>query len=113
MKPLHTLLAALLAGASLSAGAQSADPLIWDLRPLYADDAAWTQAREALRAEIPQVAALKGTLGRSPAALRQALDRISATNLKLDRLGTYAYSLQSTDNRDRRNQERLGLVISM
>ncbi|MBN8505060.1 MAG: oligoendopeptidase F [Burkholderiales bacterium] len=113
---LAAALGAVMASASLPASAQSAqnaDPLAWDLRPLYADDAAWTQAREALRAEIPKLAALKGSLGRSPAALRQALDRISAANLQLDRLGTYAYSLQSTDNRDRRNQERLGLVMSL
>ena len=86
------------------------DPrFVWDLTRLYATDAAWDAERTAVLAEVPSLSALKGTL-KTAAGMRAALDRISALNLRLDRLQVYASTQQSTDNRDARNQERSGLV---
>lgn len=45
----------------------------WDLTDLYADDAAWEKARQAVIAKLPQLAANKGRLGTGPAALRQTM----------------------------------------
>lgn len=86
---------------------------IWDLGPLFADDAAWDAAHQALRADLPRLARLKGTLGRSAESLRRALDTLSAADQRLDRLWVYASAQQSTDNRDRRNQERMAQMLAL
>ena len=105
------LVAAWLLCLALGADAQPADPaLTWDLTPIFANDQAWDTARQAALAELPALSALRGTLGRDAASLRTALDRISAANQRMERLWVYAYALQSTDNRERRHQERVGLM---
>jgi oligoendopeptidase F len=86
---------------------------VWDLTPLYASDAAWDQDRLALLAEIPALASARGTLGNSPQALRTALDSISAVYRRAQRLWVYASTQQSTDNRQARNQERVGLMQAL
>ncbi|MCF8211213.1 MAG: oligoendopeptidase F family protein [Rhodoferax sp.] len=85
---------------------------VWDLTGLYANDAAWDAERIAVLAEIPQLAALKGTLN-TATGLRAALDRISAQTQRWRRLAVYASTQQSTDNRDARNQERAGLMRAL
>ena len=86
---------------------------VWDLTPLFADDAAWEAERQALSREIPGLRELRGTLGRDAASLRSGLDRISAANRRLSRLWVYASMLTSTANAERRNQERSALMLSL
>ena len=90
--------------------ATSGDPHVWDLTPLFATDAAWDTERQRLLGDLPQLVALKGSLGRSPKALLKALDAASEADRRLERLWVYASTQQSTDNRSARNQERMGLV---
>ena len=92
-----------------------ADPLpaVWNLSPLYASDADWEAARQALLADLPKLAALKGTLGKSAKSLLAGLDALSAANLRFDRLRVYASMKQSTDNRDTANQQRSGLAAQL
>ncbi|CAM4123527.1 oligoendopeptidase F [Roseateles saccharophilus] len=85
-------------------------PAVWDLSPLYASDTDWETARKSLLADLPNLAALKGTLGKSAKSLLAGLDAISAANLRFDRLRVYASMKQSTDNRDAKNQERSSLA---
>jgi oligoendopeptidase F len=123
MRCLSLLAAAALALAAISAAAQptttlgtppTADPrLVWDLSRLFPNDAAWDAERLAVLAEVPQLAALRGTLGRDAASLRTAMDRLSAFNLRLSRLWVYASTQASTDNANRRNQERTGLMSAL
>lgn len=106
---------ALLLGLGLALAAPAAlhaDPLptVWNLSPLYATDADWDAARKALLADLPKLAALKGTLGKSAKSLLAGLDALSAANLRFDRLRVYASMKQSTDNRDAGNQERSNLA---
>lgn len=108
-----------LAQASAPADAAKAPALsrtdprfIWDLTRLYATDAAWDAERLAVLAEVPSLANLKGTLN-TAAGMRVALDRISALSQRLQRLSVYASTQQSTDNRDARNQERVGLMRAL
>jgi len=92
----------------------SDDPrLVWDLTRLFPTDAAWDSERLALQAEIPRLAALRGSLSRDAAALRGALDQASAASLRLTRLWVYASTQLSTQNGERRNQERSGLMSSL
>lgn len=85
-------------------------PLVWDVRVLFATDAAWEAERQAFLADLPGLASHRGTLAQSPAALRAALDRLSTLEQRLRRLGVYASTQLSADNRDARNQEREGLM---
>ncbi len=119
---LTALLLPLLSSVPLGSVAQQPQPqgpadaperYIWDLAPLFATDAAWDQQRQAVLDELPQLAALKGTLGGSAEALLKAMDTFSALDRRLQRLWVYASTQQSTDNRDARNQERAGLMQSL
>lgn len=92
--------------ASPAAPAQIA----WDLSPLFASEAAWDAEREALRAELPALAALREGFSRDAASLRAGLDRISAATQRLRRVGVFASAQASTDNRNARNQERQALM---
>ena len=99
---------------STTSAASTADPrLVWDLTRLFPSDAAWDSERMALLADIPKLRDLKGTLGRDAATLRAALDQISAAEMRLSRLWVYASTQTSTNNADRRNQERSGLMFSL
>lgn len=103
-------------GLALSAQAlHAAEPLptVWNLTPLYASDADWETARKSLLADLPKLAALKGTLGKSAKSLLAGLDAVSAANLRVDRLRVYASMKQSTDNRDAKNQERSDLAAQL
>ena len=91
----------------------AAPQAVWDLTPLFATDADWNREREAFAAEIPKLRSLRGSLGRDAAALRFALDQLSAANRRLQRLAVYANTQTSTDNRQQRNQERSALVSSL
>ena len=103
-----TLLAeAGLVTATTGGGAAAPDARhVWDLSPLFANDAAWEAERQALLAELPGLKALQKDFGRSPASLRSALDKLSAASQRLRRVGVYASALASTDNRNARHQER-------
>lgn len=90
------------------------DPrLVWDLTRLFPTDAAWDAERTAFTAEIPKLRALKGSLGRDAATMRATMDQISSAELRLLRLWVYASTQTSTDNGDRRNQERTGLMYGV
>jgi len=99
--------------AAPAATAASNERWTWDLTRLFANDAAWDAERQAFAAEIPKIAALRGTLGRDAAALRQALDAQSAANQRLSRLWVYASTQNSTQTRLPRNQERSRLMSSL
>ena len=100
--------------ADATASTAAADPRhTWDLSPLFKDDAAWEAERQALLAELPQLRALEKGFGASPASLRRALDQLSAASLRMRKLGVYASTQASTDNRAARNQERAGQSRSL
>jgi oligoendopeptidase F len=46
----------------------------WDLTHIYPSNDAWRAAKDKLQGEISSVRSFKGTLGRSPAALADALE---------------------------------------
>jgi oligoendopeptidase F len=76
----------------------------WNLADIYPNDAAWRAAKDTLSAEIPSIAAFKGKLASSPAALADALDRVYALVKDLSRLGGYAGMQADQDTRDSQHQ---------
>ncbi|MBH9578324.1 M3 family oligoendopeptidase [Inhella proteolytica] len=117
MPALRPLLLALglALGATAFAQAPAAAPLptVWDLKPIFASEGDWDAARKALVAELPQLQALKGTLGKSPAAFRAGLERLSRAAQAWEKVQVYAYLQQSTDNRNAAYQERGNLVAAL
>ena len=86
---------------------------VWDLTRLFPTDEAWDAERQAVASELPQLQALRGSLGRGAEAMRETLDRLSAFNQRLSRLWVYASTQSSTENGNRRNQERIGLMSTL
>jgi oligoendopeptidase F len=78
----------------------------WDLRPIYPSNAAWRVAKEKLEADLPGIRQFRGTLGSSPAALADALERVTMLRKTLYRIATYA-NLQADE--DTRHAEHQGM----
>jgi oligoendopeptidase F len=99
--------AALAAGVPAVALGQAASAgAAWDLSDLYPSDAAWEAERLALLNAIPALRKQRGTLGRSAAAMRAALQAQSDISKRTSRLYTYASLKADEDRRVAANQER-------
>jgi oligoendopeptidase F len=79
--------------------ASIADKYKWDLTHLYSSNAAWREAKEKLEADIPSLRQFKGTLGKSPAALANALERVTELRKTYYRVATYANLQADQDTR--------------
>lgn len=79
---------------------------VWDLSPLFRDDAAWDKERSEVEAALPALSQLKHGFISNAAAFRAALDRISATKQRLFRLEEYSRLKASEDSGLDANQVR-------
>jgi oligoendopeptidase F len=82
-----------------------ADKYKWDLTPLYASDAAWDEARQAIEKRIPDFGQFDGKLGGSGADLHRALTTLMDLQKDLQRLYTYASQKADEDTRVSRYTE--------
>ena len=82
-----------------------ADKYKWDLRSLYADEAAWVAARQSLDNEISGLGRWQGRLGESSATLLAALTDWENVTRQADRCFSYAMQLSDQDTRVARNQQ--------
>ena len=89
----------------------------WDLGHIFPGDAAWTAEREALHAEVPQLEALRGTLGRGPAQLLAVLTLSDQIDERLDRLFAYAALERDQDTRNsaaiQRYEQAMALAVAL
>lgn len=81
----------------------------WDFTDLYPSDEAWEQEVNALKAEIPALGALKGTIG-SAESLKSLLDRMYALEERLSLAMEYAFFHASIDGGDSSYQRMQGMV---
>lgn len=72
----------------------------WDLTPVFADDAAWEEALNALDTDIAALPAYRGTLADGAEHLLEFLDRNFETAEKLGTIYSYASQRKSEDNRE-------------
>ncbi len=94
-----------LAGVDISSGQERdrsriPDQYKWDLRPIYADDAAWRRAKDSLVAQIPKVEQYRSRLSESPGVLLECLEYLSGLGKEYARLYTYAQLKSDIDTRD-------------
>jgi oligoendopeptidase F len=93
--------------SAVEASAPATDPAgSWDLSDLYLTPQAWADSYARTRTATGGLSALQGTLGKSPASLFKALDRISALNREMTRLYVYASLQSDEDLRQGSNLER-------
>ncbi|MFI5184271.1 MAG: oligoendopeptidase F [Vicinamibacteria bacterium] len=110
LRPIRWMLLVMLAAVPFTAAqeerdrAKIPDKYKWNLTEIYPSDDAWGKAKDALVAQIPQMAQVKGTLGKSPAALLAALDLQGQLNKQLARLFAYASMSADQDTRESRYQ---------
>lgn len=95
----------LAAPASARERSEVPDKYKWNLADLYPSEAAWTKARDALRARLPRLTEHQGHLGDSADALFRALDAIYGAQLELSRLAVYADARSDEDTRAARPRE--------
>jgi oligoendopeptidase F len=105
-----TAVAAVVSGlAPAKVLAQAAAPsgaAAWDLSELYPSEAAWEAERQAILKAIPTLKAQQGTLGKSAASLKAALQAQSDVSRRASRLYTYASLKADEDLKVAANQER-------
>jgi oligoendopeptidase F len=77
----------------------------WDLGSLFAGEAQWVVAKDALKAEIPSLGRWQGRLGESPAALLGAMTDWEKAYRSLERVYVYASAVSDEDTRVARNQQ--------
>lgn len=69
----------------------------WNLETIYADDQAWEQDFEALKAKVPALVELKGKLGASAESLFSGLQLRDDISRQLHKLYTYAHMRYDED----------------
>jgi len=84
----------------------------WDLAKLFPDEDAWERGLEQYQELVPRIAAFKGTLGQSPAALRACLEFLNELELLDERVGYYAHLRTSEDAGDSEHQGRFARYLN-
>ncbi len=77
----------------------------WDCSHIFPTYEAWEAALNGIAAEIPGLAALKGTLGASAEALAKALDTVHAVSERAELVSIYAFLHNAADGSETKNQE--------
>lgn len=87
----------------------------WDLTTVYADDAAWEAAVQALDAQLPAAERLQGSIRQGAEALLQALEFRDRLFRAMERLHVYASLRKDSDSADSAGQaltERAGSLLA-
>lgn len=101
-----------------AAAAPTAEPspprqIEWDLGEIYPGLDDWNAARGRIETQVEALTAWRGRLGESAAALREALDAVSAAEKALARLFVFAFLKADEDRRAADAQERRGLAAAL
>ncbi len=90
------------------------DPrFMWDLSHIFKDKEAWEQAYADAAQAVQNVAAVKGTLGKSAESFKAGLDAIASATQKVELVYIYANLKKSGDNGDPENQEMEARAVSL
>jgi oligoendopeptidase F len=85
----------------------------WDLTLIYATSQHWEADFEALKAVLPRIEPLQGTLGASPKALKVVLNLNMEIERLGEKLGEYAHLKTAEDVADSESGERMGRFLSV
>jgi len=85
----------------------------WDLSPLYPSPEAWDADFENLKALVPRIEPLKGTVSQSKQALKTALDLSTEWERRAERLGEYAHLRTAENVADGPANDRMGRFLGL
>lgn len=85
----------------------------WDLATMYASDAAWQEAAEAIPPMIEAAASFQGRLGEGPAVVAEALASINMLEERLSLLVVYASLRRDEDTANTEANARYQQAISL
>lgn len=85
----------------------------WNLDSLFPSVDAWNAERDAIQAELPNLAALRGTLGESAQTLLDGLTTADKIDERLDRLFAFAMLSRDEDTRDSAAIQRYEQAMSL
>ena len=82
----------------------------WDLSSLYPCDEAWETDLQKLKKKIGEAGKFKGTLGKDPANLLEAMKWLSDACMLDEQVYVYASLKSSAENDDPENQRKIGIA---
>lgn len=86
---------------------------IWDLRPLYASDAAWSADKVAVLQKLKTIARFKGIVGRDSRTFAQAMDEMADIRQRVGNMQEYAILTSNLDVTDSAAQARNAVATSL
>ena len=86
---------------------------IWDLGSLCRNEKEWARDMKKLEKRIPELKALKGTLGESVDSLLKAYQTLESFFIELERLGSFAFLQYEADSTNPEVMKRAGMVDAL
>ncbi len=83
---------------ALQTRAEAKKEFTWNFSDIFADDAAWEAAYKKAAEEVEKIPALAGTLGKSVAGMKAALDLITGVSQQVELLYVYSMLRMNVDN---------------
>ena len=98
---------------ALQTRAEAKKEFTWNFSDIFADDAAWEAAYKKAAAEVEKIPALAGTLGKSVAGMKAAMDLITEVSRQVEVLYIYSMLRMNVDNGDPTYQAMNGRATNL
>lgn len=98
---------------ALQTRAEAKKEFTWNFSDIFADDAAWEAAYKKAAEEVEKIPALAGTLGKSVAGMKAALDLITGVSQQVELLYVYSMLRMNVDNGDPTYQAMNGRATNL
>lgn len=98
---------------ALQTRAEAKKEFTWNFSDIFADDAAWEAAYKKAAEEVEKIPALAGTLGKSVAGMKAALDLITGVLQQVEVLYIYSMLRMNVDNGDPTYQAMNGRATNL
>lgn len=98
---------------ALQTRAEAKKEFTWNFSDIFADNAAWEAAYKKAAEEVEKIPALAGTLGKSVAGMKAALDLITEVSRQVEVLYIYSMLRMNVDNGDPTYQAMNGRATNL
>lgn len=98
---------------ALQTRAEAKKEFTWNFSDIFADDAAWEAAYKKAAEKVEKIPALAGTLGKSVAGMKAALDLITGVSQQVEVLYIYSMLRMNVDNGDPTYQAMNGRATNL
>lgn len=98
---------------ALQTRAEAKKEFTWNFSDIFADDAAWEAAYKKAAEEVEKIPALAGTLGKSVAGMKAAMDLITGVSQQVELLYVYSMLRMNVDNGDPTYQAMNGRATNL